>query len=192
MATYIKTLKEDNGDITYPQTTTDAVLTTSGTTLETELGKCVKAEEIGSTADITPTITTAMIKDSAVTSDKIDWTTLGVRGGELTEDVNISGSATVLSCTLDAGKWLIFAGARFFCSRDTGLLIWLRLAVGSDSSAAATAINAPVLDGVIRPQINFVHLETLTSSTTIGLAVEPGVNGTVSKNKTYLYALRVG
>ena len=86
MATYIKTLKEDNGDITYPQTTTDAVLTTSGTTLETELGKCVKAEEIGSTADITPTITTAMIKDSAVTtakiadsavtSNKIDWTTL--------------------------------------------------------------------------------------------------------------------
>lgn len=90
MATYIKTLKEDNGDITYPQTTTDAVLTTSGTTLETELGKCVKAEEIGSTADITPTITTAMIKDSAVTttkiadsavtSAKIDWTTLSSYG----------------------------------------------------------------------------------------------------------------
>ena len=95
MATYIKTLKEDNGDITYPQTTTDAVLTTSGTTLETELGKCVKAEEIGSTADITPTITTAMIKDSAVTttkiadsavtSAKIDWTTL-----ERTNFANVS------------------------------------------------------------------------------------------------------
>lgn len=93
MATYIKTLKEDNGDITYPQTTTDAVLTTSGTTLETELGKCVKAEEIGSTADITPTITTAMIKDSAVTtakladssvtSNKIDWTTLGFKTGTM-------------------------------------------------------------------------------------------------------------
>ena len=93
MATYIKTLKEDNGDITYPQTTTDAVLTTSGTTLETELGKCVKAEEIGSTADITPTITTAMIKDSAVTttkiadsavtSAKIDWTTLGFKTGTM-------------------------------------------------------------------------------------------------------------
>lgn len=71
MATYIKTLKEDNGDTTYPQTTTDAVLTNSGTTLETELSKYVQAEEIGSTSTITPSITSAMLVDGAVTSDKI-------------------------------------------------------------------------------------------------------------------------
>lgn len=112
MATYIKTLKEDNGDITYPQTTTDAVLTTSGTTLETELGKCVKAEEIGSTADITPTITTAMIKDSAVTtakladgavtSNKIDWTTL-----ERTNFANVSISNININyqANYEQGSW---------------------------------------------------------------------------------------
>lgn len=132
MATYIKTLKEDNGDITYPQTTTDAVLTTSGTTLETELGKCVKAEEIGSTAGITPTITTAMIKDSAVTtskladgavtSNKIDW------GDFSTYKIYSSNSFTVSSTTmtdkmsltgLPAGKYLILLSAGW-CNYDGG------------------------------------------------------------------------
>lgn len=76
MATYIKTLKEDNGDITYPQTKAGAVLLNNGSDLETELSQYVTAEEIGSTAEVTPAITTSMIADGAVTSDKIDWTTL--------------------------------------------------------------------------------------------------------------------
>ena len=125
-------------------------------------------------------------------SNKIDWTTLGVKGGELTEDVAISGSGTVLSCTLPAGKWLIFAGARFFCSSSTNLIIWYRLSIGDNSSAVSTAINAFPVGDVIRAQAGFVHLETLTSSTAIELVVDGGVSGTVSKNKTYLYALRVG
>ena len=128
MATYIKTLKEDNGDITYPQTTTDAVLTTSGTTLETELGKCVKAEEIGSTADITPTITTAMIKDSAVTtakladssvtSNKIDWTTFNTaytsflfNNSTITMPANTVTAVPNLTWTCpEAGGYVVLAG----------------------------------------------------------------------------------
>ena len=87
MATYIKTLKEDNGDITYPQTKAGAVLLTNGSDLETEMAKYVTAEEIGSTAGVTPAITTAMIADDAVTTakivdeavtdKKIDWTSFG-------------------------------------------------------------------------------------------------------------------
>lgn len=86
MATYIKTLKEDNGDITYPQTKAGAVLLDNGSDLETELSQYVTAEEIGSTASVTPAITTAMIADDAVTTakivdeavtdEKIDWATL--------------------------------------------------------------------------------------------------------------------
>lgn len=76
MATYIKTLKEDNGDITYPQTKGSAVLLNNGSDLETELSQYVTAEDIASTSAVTPTITTAMIVDGAVTSDKIDWSTL--------------------------------------------------------------------------------------------------------------------
>ena len=52
MATYIKTLKEDNGDTTYPQTKAGAVLLNNGSDLETELSQYVTAEEIGSTAAV--------------------------------------------------------------------------------------------------------------------------------------------
>lgn len=86
MATYIKTLKEDNGDITYPQTKAGAVLLNNGSDLETELSQYVTAEDIASTSALTPpvqtnmiangAVTTGKIANKAVTSDKIDWTKL--------------------------------------------------------------------------------------------------------------------
>ena len=85
MAKYIKTLKEDNGDITYPQTKAGAVLLNNGSDLETELSQYVTAEDIASTSALTPPVQTNMIADGAVTtgkiankavtSDKINWTT---------------------------------------------------------------------------------------------------------------------
>ena len=85
MATYIKTLKEDNGDITYPQTKAGAVLLNNGSDLETELSQYVTAEDIASTSALTPpvqtnmiangAVTTGKIANKAVTSDKIGWTT---------------------------------------------------------------------------------------------------------------------
>ena len=85
MATYIKTLKEDNGEITYPQTNAGAVLLNNGSDLETELSQYVTAEDIASTSALTPPVqtnmiangamTTGKIANKAVTSDKIDWTT---------------------------------------------------------------------------------------------------------------------
>ena len=84
MATYIKTLKEDNGDITYPQTKAGAVLLNNGSDLETELSQYVTAEDIASTSALTPpvqtnmiangAVTTGKIANKAVTSGKIDWT----------------------------------------------------------------------------------------------------------------------
>ena len=85
MATYIKTLKEDNGDITYPQTKAGAVLLNNGSDLETELSQYVTAEDIASTSALIPpvqtnmiangAVTTGKIANKAVTSDKINWTT---------------------------------------------------------------------------------------------------------------------
>ena len=49
----------------------------NGSDLETELSQYVTAEEIGSTAEVTPTITTAMIADDAITDEKIDWASFG-------------------------------------------------------------------------------------------------------------------
>ena len=71
MATYIKTLKEDNGDITYPQTKAGAVLLNNGSDLETELSQYVTAEDIASTSALTPPVQTNMIANGAVKSDKI-------------------------------------------------------------------------------------------------------------------------
>lgn len=92
MATYIKTLKEDNGDITYPQTKAGAVLLNNGSDLETELSQYVTAEDIASTSALTPPVQTNMIANGAVTSDKIDWTTTG--GMKLLETVHLSSFGT--------------------------------------------------------------------------------------------------
>lgn len=86
MASYIKTLKEDNGDITYPQTLGSAVLLTGGADLETELAGKASAASVAGKIDIgdvqssdivSEAVTTAKIADGAVTADKIDWTTFG-------------------------------------------------------------------------------------------------------------------
>lgn len=52
MASYIKTLKEDNGDITYPQTLGSAVLLTGGADLETELASKADASTVSGKIDM--------------------------------------------------------------------------------------------------------------------------------------------
>lgn len=93
MATYIKTLKEDNGDITYPQTKAGAVLLDNGSDLETELSQYVTAEDIASTSALTPPVQTNMIADDAVTAAKIDWGTVGGFSAVWTGSYAVSTSA---------------------------------------------------------------------------------------------------
>ena len=69
---YVKVLKEDNGDIIYPQTVSTAVFTSNGSDVETEMGKYVTATDIVSTSALSPVVSTAMIQDEAVTTAKID------------------------------------------------------------------------------------------------------------------------
>jgi len=71
MATHIKDLVEDNGDITRPVTEAGAVLLSGGGDLETELTKYVTAEDIATTSALTPPVQTNMIADDAVTAAKI-------------------------------------------------------------------------------------------------------------------------
>ena len=119
MATYIKTLKEDNGDITYPQTKAGAVLLNNGSDLETELSQYVTAEDIASTSALTPpvqtnmiangAVTTGKIANKAVTSDKIDWTTFGNKWVYMTSTVSVGTSeVTVMSITCSTpGTFLV-------------------------------------------------------------------------------------
>lgn len=81
MASYIKTLKEDNGDITYPQTLASAVYTTGGTDVEsalsskastTDLAGKIDIGDVQSTDIVANAVTTAKIADSNVTTAKIN------------------------------------------------------------------------------------------------------------------------
>lgn len=84
MATYIKTLKEDNGDITYPQTKAGAVYTNEGSDVQTVLDDCTRYEEVASTGSLAQTVPASIIDWSsynAITvalAAPISTTTIGV------------------------------------------------------------------------------------------------------------------
>ena len=136
MATYIKTLKEDNGDITYPQTKAGAVLLNNGSDLETELSQYVTAEDIASTSALTPPVQTNMIANSAVTtgkiankavtSDKIDWTKLQ-KYYKACGQVNPFNIPTAWQSVTPSGWTLTFptnAGEIYKVEIVTGYLCW--------------------------------------------------------------------
>lgn len=77
MATYIKTLKEDNGDITYPQTKAGAVYTNEGSDVQTVLDDCTRFEEVAATSALTPMVTSSMIDWSTITGSEMGWKYLG-------------------------------------------------------------------------------------------------------------------
>lgn len=136
MATYIKTLKEDNGDITYPQTKAGAVLLNNGSDLETELSQYVTAEDIASTSALTPpvqtnmiangAVTTAKIANKAVTTDKIDWTKLQ-KYYKACSQVNPFNIPTAWNQVTPSGWTLTFstnAGEIYKVEIVTGYLRW--------------------------------------------------------------------
>ena len=136
MATYIKTLKEDNGDITYPQTKAGAVLLNNGSDLETELSQYVTAEDIASTSALTPPVQTNMIADGAVTtgkiankavtSDKIDWTKLQ-KYYKACPQVNPFNISTAWQSVTPSGWTLTFptnSGEIYKVEIATGYLCW--------------------------------------------------------------------
>ena len=115
MATYIKTLKEDNGDITYPQTKAGAVLLNNGSDLETALAAKADASTVNqkiTVGDVQSTdivanavtsakladnaITTPKIADGAVTSDKIDWTTMSHVSNVGSSVIDVTQTVTML------------------------------------------------------------------------------------------------
>ena len=112
MATYIKTLKEDNGDITYPQTKAGAVLLNNGSDLETELSQYVTAEDIASTSALTPPVQTNMIANGAVTSDKVNWTTMShVSNANSSVVVDVRQAVTILCAVTIPETGVYYASA---------------------------------------------------------------------------------
>ena len=96
MATYIKTLKEDNGDITYPQTKAGAVYTNEGSDVQTVLDDCTRYEEIASTSTLSPTTTSSMV----------GWSR-SVVSCTLTSQTNTSWSRTVQINKIEWGNGVV-------------------------------------------------------------------------------------
>lgn len=148
MANYIKTLKEDNGDVTYPVTKAGAVYLNSGTDAESKFADCVTAQEIAATSASTPMVGTNMISDKAVTSDKIDWTTMNVYdiGSYSTSEIQTGATWIDGSMIYKKTKAFLTNGSTMqTLSFDviTGMLVDIRVLVDADSwwAVATTSSN---------------------------------------------------
>lgn len=192
MATYIKTLKEDNGDITYPQTKAGAVILNNGSDLETELSQYVTAEDIASTSALTPPVQTNMIANGAVTSDKIDWTTLYKSATPLSATLTIQANTEtdVQRLNLPAGKWRIFWAVRGYGDSSQVDMIYAGLKVDGDKVQNLVA-NAAT-NGIARPYISCSYELNTTGLKTVKTYIMMPMAGNVSVETTYLFALRVG
>lgn len=202
MATYIKTLKEDNGDITYPQTKAGAVLLNNGSDLETELSQYVTAEDIASTSALTPpvqtnmiangAVTTGKIANKAVTSDKINWTTLYKSATPLsaTLPVNANTETDVQRLNLPAGKWRIFWAVRGYGDSSQVDVVSAGLKVDGDK-VQSLAENIVTI-GALRPNISSTFELNTTGLKTVKTYITMPMAGNISVETTYLFALRVG
>lgn len=95
MATYIKTLKEDNGDITYPQTVGGAVLLSGGTDLESELNDKATVAAVNNKIDLGDVQSTDMTANSVTTNAITDLnvTTAKLANGAVT---GVANNASVI------------------------------------------------------------------------------------------------
>lgn len=215
MATYIKTLKEDNGDITYPQTKAGAVLLNNGSDLETELSQYVTAEDISSTSALTPpvqtnmiangAVTTGKIANKAVTSDKIDWTKLQ-KYYKACSQVNPFNIPTAWQRTTPSGWTLTFptnSGEIYKVEIVTGYLCWnggtlTELDMHVQSSGATVISSVPsTMTGTYGGGVSIGRrasgiLKATGNSMTVSVGVASGSTGNYARiDQGYILAERI-
>ena len=215
MATYIKTLKEDNGDITYPQTKAGAVLLNNGSDLETELSQYVTAEDIASTSALTPpvqtnmisngAVTTEKIANKAVTSDKIDWTKLQ-KYYKACSQVNPFNIPTAWQRTTPSGWTLTFptnSGEIYKVEIVTGYLCWnggtlTELDMHVQSSGATVISSVPsTMTGTYGGGVSIGRrasgiLKATGNSMTVSVGVASGSTGNYARiDQGYILAERI-
>lgn len=204
MATYIKTLKEDNGDITYPQTKAGAVLLNNGSDLETELSQYVTAEDIASTSALTPPVQTNMIADGAVTtgkiankavtSDKVDWTKLQ-KYYKACSQVNPFNIPTAWQKVTPSGWTLTFptnSGEIYKVEIVTGYLCWnggtlteldmhIMSSGASIISSAASTMTGTYGNGVSIGRMASGILKATGNSMTVSAGIASGSTGNYAR-----------
>ncbi len=181
MASYIKTLKEDNGDITYPQTLASAVFI-GNSDVETEMGKYVTAEDIATTSALTPPVQTNMIADGAVTAAKVDFSAFGVAAtvnGPSSTTSKSNGAAWAStdmysgSATLAAGTYLVVVTGSAVAFSAGGEQEWFNVTI--DSTIVMTGSLAWFTGSVVGG--NGVGIATIGTSGTHTVAYQLGAQG---------------
>lgn len=215
MATYIKTLKEDNGDITYPQTKAGAVLLNNGSDLETELSQYVTAEDIASTSALTPpvqtnmiangAVTTGKISNKAVTSDKIDWTKLQ-KYYKACSQVNPFNIPTAWQNVTPSGWTLTFptnSGEIYKVEIVTGYLCWnggtlteldmhVQYSGASEISRASSTMTGTYRGSVSIGRSAFGILKATGNSMTVKAGIASGATGNYARiDGGYILAERI-
>lgn len=139
-------------------------------------------------------IPTGRIADGAVTSNKIDWTTLYKSSTPLsaTLPVNANAETTVQSFTLSAGKWRIFWAVRGYGGENAQIDMIYAGLKANGNKVQSLAVNAVAIGGIWRPYISCSYEANITSSTTFSTYITMPMAGNVSAETTYLFALRVG
>ena len=138
-------------------------------------------------------ITTAKIADNAITSDKIDWATLYKSATPLSATLSVQANTEtdVQSLTLPAGKWRVFWAVRSYGASAQNDTIYAGLKVDGDK-VQNLAANDAVSGGTLRPYISCSYEANITATSTVSTYVTMAMQGNVSVETTYLFALRVG
>lgn len=170
MASNIKTLKEDNGDIVYPQTLTGAVYTSNNTALDTELAKYVTAEDIASSVAAFGTVTGGMIDTNTITSSNLNIASvidLFYPVGSYYETSDTSFNPNVSW----AGTWVEDSAGRTTVAKDTSTFATVGDTGGSER-------HTHTVDARIRLWFGAAVGE---SSRAIDIVAEDGTSGTMTQ-----------
>ena len=139
-------------------------------------------------------IPTGRIADGAVTSAKIDWTTLYKSATPLsaTLPVNANTETYVQRFNLPAGKWRIFWAVRGYGGENAQTnMIYVGLIVDGNK-VQSIAENIASVGGIWRPNISSSYELDTTGLKTVKTYITMPMAGNVSTDTTYLFALRVG
>ena len=137
-------------------------------------------------------VATDDLENNAVTSAKVNWTTLYKSAAPLsaTLPVQANKETAVQSFTLPAGKWRIFWAVRGYGDYHQADITFAGLKANGVKVQNLGVNDATT--GTLRPYISCSYEANITSSTTFSTYVKMVMAGTVSVETTYLFALRVG
>lgn len=137
-------------------------------------------------------VATADLENNAVTSYKVDFSTLYKSATPLsaTLPINADTETTVQSFALPAGKWRVFWAVRGYGDTSRVEMIYAGLKVDGDK-VQSLVVNAAT-NGVARPYISCSYEANITATSTFSTYVMMPMAGNISAETTYLFALRVG